>query len=403
MGFDPQAFRQQFPILATQNRFGKPLVYLDNAATTQVPEVVIQAIDTHFRRQNANIHRSVYDLGTQSELMYESTRQAIASYIHAASAEEIIFNSGATEGLNWIASQFTHLTPEDEILVTIQDHHSNILPWQRLSATVRFIGMTPQGDFDEDDFQKKLSPRTKVVSIAQYHNVLGTINPVKKIAKAAHRVGALCVVDGAQALLHGPINVQEMDCDFWVTSAHKAYGPTGIGFLYGKSALLNNCQPVRVGGGIVERVFTDRPAIFRSIPERFEVGTTNIIGVAGLRASIQFLNNLDWDSLQKYLHQLQDELLERLLPEVQVLCPKNHRIPIIAWTQPDVHPHDCASILDSEGIAVRAGHQCAYPLMQHLGITGCTRVSLAPYNTEEDIDHLIQGLKKIHKILGRKS
>lgn len=401
MSFDVTAFRREFPIFSHPwERFDRPLIYFDNAATTQIPKSVIQAISDHLAYSNANVHRGVYALSARAELAYESIRQAIAKYIHAASPEEIIYNSGTTEGLNFLAYQFRHLTPDDEIILTIQEHHSNLLPWQRLNATIQYVGMDDKGDFDYEDFLTKLSSKTKLVSVALYNNVLGTINPLKKITQEAHRIGALCIVDGAQALLHGPVNVDELDCDFFTTSFHKCFGPTGIGFLYGKRSLLEQFQPVRVGGGIVERVFTGRPAIYRGLPDRLEAGTPNIVGAVGAQAALTFLKNCDWPAIQAHLMTLQEAFIHALhgFPENSVLFLGNQRIPIISWTHGKVHPHDIATILDTEGIAIRAGQHCASPLMQALKISGCVRASLAPYNTLEEIEIFAQALSKINSI-----
>lgn len=397
-------FRRQFPILNSQNRFGKPLIYFDNAATTQLPECVIGAMAHHLRVSNANVHRGIYGLSEQAEIVYESTRCEIAQWINAHEPREIIFNSGATEGLNFLASQFTSLTPEDEIILFVQEHHANILPWQRLSATIRIIGMTETGDFDEDDFGHKLSKHTRIISIAHIGNVLGTINPIKKIAQIAHTVGALCIIDGAQSLSHGPIDVQEMECDFFVTSAHKAFGPMGIGFLYGRAEYLERFKPYHLGGGIVDRVAFDQPTLFREIPSRFEAGTPNVVGIAGLREAIRFLRKMDWSTVQHHSERLKHRISEILEQNssITILRPNSRRTGIISFIHNHAHPHDLASIFDSEGIAVRAGHHCAQPLMKALGINGTVRLSLAPYNTAEEVEWLTVALDKVAYVLGKK-
>ncbi|MDR0417817.1 MAG: cysteine desulfurase [Puniceicoccales bacterium] len=401
MSFDAYTFRQQFPILRSKNSFGKTLVYFDNAATMQVPECVIEAMAHHLRTSNANVHRGIYGLSAMAEEVYESTRREIARWIHAREPQEIVFNSGTTEGLNFLASQFTSLTPRDEIILFVQEHHANILPWQRLDATICVIPMTERGDFDRESFSRKLSERTKIVSVAHIGNVLGTINPVKKIAQMAHTVGALCIVDGAQSLGHGPVDVQEMECDFFVTSAHKAFGPTGIGFLYGNSKHLECFKPYHLGGGIVERVAFDKAATFREMPTRFEAGTSNIVGIAGLREAIRFLQKIDWVAAQIHSERLRCRVFEILEqnPSIEILKPNNRRAGIISFVHRFIHPHDVASIFDSEGIAVRAGHHCAQPLMKALGVNGTVRLSLALYNTEEEIETLIHTLQKIGQIL----
>jgi cysteine desulfurase/selenocysteine lyase len=404
MSFDVYTFRRQFPILSGRNRFGKPLIYFDNAATTQLPECVIGAITHHLHTCNANVHRGIYDLGAKAEEVYESTRKTIARWINAREPREIIFNSGTTEGLNFLASQFTSLTPKDEIILFIQEHHANILPWQRLAATIRVVNMTESGDFDEQDFEHKLSERTQIVSVAHIGNVLGTINPISKIAQMAHVAGALCIVDGAQSLGYGPIDVQEMGCDFFTTSAHKAFGPMGIGFLYGRAEHLERFQPYHLGGGIVERVAFDQPPLFREIPTRFEAGTPNVVGIAGLREVIRFLERIDWPAVQNHSGRLKRRVFEILEQNssIEILKPSNRRAGIISFIHRSVHPHDIASIFDSEGIAVRAGHHCALPLMKALDVNGTVRLSLASYNTTEEVEQLIPALQKINQILIKK-
>jgi cysteine desulfurase/selenocysteine lyase len=359
----------------------------------------------HLRTSNANVHRGIYDLSAQAEEVYESARREIAHWINARDPREIIFNSGTTEGLNFLASQFASLTSEDEIILFVQEHHANILPWQRLRATIRVVSMTEAGDFDGDDFERKLSERTRIVSIAHIGNVLGTINPIKKIAKTAHAVGAICIVDGAQSLGHGPIDIQEMGCDFFTTSAHKAFGPMGIGFLYGRAEHLERFQPYHLGGGIVDRVAFDRPALFREIPTRFEAGTPNVVGVAGLREAIRFLQKMDWAAVRKHGEELQRHAFEILEQNsfIEILKPHNRRTGIISFVHRSAHPHDVASLFDSEGIGVRAGHHCAQPLMYALGIGGTVRLSLAPYNTLEEVAHLAIALEKIAHIFGKNS
>ncbi|MDR2201074.1 MAG: cysteine desulfurase [Puniceicoccales bacterium] len=400
MNFDVHSFRQQFPILNTENHFHKPLIYFDNASTSQLPEPVIEAMNIHLRHHNANVHRGVYGLSAQAEEVYESTRREIAQWIHAREPREIIFNSGTTEGLNFLASQFTNLTPTDEIILFIQEHHANILPWQRLNGTIRVVSMDEKGDFDENDFAEKLSKHTKIVSVTHISNVLGTINPVKKIAQMTHSVGAICIIDGAQSMGCGPIDVEDMECDFFLTSAHKAFGPTGIGWLYGRASLLENFKPYHVGGGIIERVRFDHPATFREIPARFEAGTPNILGIAGLREAIRFLRSMDWEAVQIHSEKLKNLLLEILSnsPGIKVLKPHNHRTGIVSFAHKHIHPHDIASIFDGEGIAGRAGHHCAQPLMAALNVHGTVRISLAPYNTPEEIQTLIPALEQVDRI-----
>jgi cysteine desulfurase/selenocysteine lyase len=404
MSFDVHVFRQQFPILNSRNRFGKPLIYFDNAATSQLPECVIEAMASHLRQSNANVHRGIYGLSERAEAVYESTRIAVAQWINADESREIIFNSGATEGLNFLASQFTSLTPEDEIILFIQEHHANILPWQRLKATLKVVAMTEAGDFDGDDFKRKLSGRTKIVSVAHIGNVLGTINPVSKIAQMAHAVGAICIVDGAQSLAHGPIDVRAMDCDFFVTSAHKAFGPMGVGFLYGRAKLLEQLQPYHLGGGIVERVAWGQSAIFREIPARFEAGTPNVVAIAGLGEMIRFLRTIDWPTAQVYRERLKRRAFEILEQNssIEILKPNNRRAEIISFVHRRAHVHDVASIFDSEGIAVRAGHHCAQPLMKALGVNGTTRISFALYNMEEEVEVLLPALRGVDQIFSEK-
>jgi cysteine desulfurase/selenocysteine lyase len=404
MDFDADTFRRQFPILGTKNRFDKPLIYFDNAATTQLPECVITAMAEHLRTSNANVHRGIYGLSEQAEAVYESTRRAVARWINAGGPQEIIFNSGTTDGLNFLAAQYTSLTPEDEIILFVQEHHANILPWQRLRAAIKVVNMVESGDFDVEDFGRKLSGRTKIVTVAHIGNVLGTVNPLRRIGEMAHGVGAIFIVDGAQSLSHGPLDVRATGCDFFVTSAHKAFGPTGIGFLYGREELLEGFWPYRVGGGVPEQVSFDRPATFRGIPTRFEAGTPNIVGVAGLGAAVKFWQKIDWAGVRSHGEGLQRRVLEILggNTSVEILKPSSHRAGIISFTHRRAHPHDVASILDSEGIAVRAGHHCAQPLTKALGVNGTVRLSLAPYNTAEEVEKLAPALQKIDKIFPKK-
>lgn len=400
MAFDVASFRQQFPILSDKNNFGKSLIYFDNAATTQKPQTVIDAITDYLTHKNANVHRGVHYLSFLSDKIYDDTREQIAALIGASSAKEIVFTSGATDGINQIARCFLPLSRSDEVILFEQEHHSNIVPWIETGATIKVVKMTALGDYDLESLKSCISSRTKIVSVAHIANVLGTISPIKAIAEIAHEAGAYLVVDGAQTLAHGPIDVNQMGCDFFVTSGHKCFGPTGIGFLYGRYDLLKKMRPFRFGGGMVERVDFSH-ATYKLPPEGFEAGTPNVMAIAGLQAALNLLQTIDWSGAQLHQEQLTRRLIEVISSNKNycALKPHNHRVGIVSFTHHSIHPHDIASIADSDGIAIRAGNHCAQPLMRILGVNGTARISLALYNTLQEVEKLSETLEKIDKIL----
>ncbi|MGT2866121.1 cysteine desulfurase [Streptococcus fryi] len=379
----------------------EPLVYLDNAATTQKPEQVLEAILSYYEKDNANVHRGVHTLAERATRAYEGAREKVRSFINAASTQEVIFTRGTTTSLNWVA-QFAGqwLTPDDEVLISVMEHHSNIIPWQqvcqRTGAKLSYIGLK-DGQLDMADFESKLSSKTKIVSLAHVSNVLGCVNPIKEIAQRVHDVGAYLVVDGAQSTPHLTIDVQELDCDFFAFSGHKMLGPTGIGVLYGKKELLEQMDPVEFGGEMIEFVF-EQEATWKSLPWKLEAGTPNIAGAIGLGAAIDYLTDFGMDKVRQH----DQELVSYLLPKLQELdgvtvygsAFSEGHAGVISFNIDGLHPHDVATALDYEGIAVRAGHHCAQPLMRYLEVNATLRASLYLYNTKADCDRLIDAIHK---------
>lgn len=391
--------REQFPILHQQVN-GHDLVYLDSAATSQKPRVVIDALDQYYKSYNSNVHRGVHTLGTRATDGYEGAREKVRKFINAKSMQEIIFTRGTTTGLNTIALSYAraNLKPGDEIVITPMEHHANIIPWQQAAkatgAELKYIPLQEDGTISLDDVRKTVTANTKIVSAAHVSNVLGTINPIKEIAKIAHENGAVMVVDGAQSTPHLKIDVQDLDCDFFTFSAHKMCGPTGIGVLYGKKALLENMEPAEFGGEMID--FVDLyESTWKELPWKFEAGTPIIAGAIGLGAAIDFLEEIGLDAISEHEHRLASYALDRFneLEGATVYGPE-HRAGLVTFNIEDVHPHDVATVLDAEGVAVRAGHHCAQPLMKWLNVSATARASFYLYNTEEDIDKLIAALQK---------
>ncbi|KKB74365.1 MULTISPECIES: cysteine desulfurase SufS [Bacillus] len=391
--------REQFPILHQQVN-GHDLVYLDSAATSQKPRVVIDALDQYYKSYNSNVHRGVHTLGTRATDGYEGAREKVRKFINAKSMQEIIFTRGTTTGLNTIALSYAraNLKPGDEIVITPMEHHANIIPWQQAAkatgAELKYIPLQEDGTISLDDVRKTVTANTKIVSCAHVSNVLGTINPIKEIAKIAHENGAVMVVDGAQSTPHLKIDVQDLDCDFFTFSAHKMCGPTGIGVLYGKKALLENMEPAEFGGEMID--FVDLyESTWKELPWKFEAGTPIIAGAIGLGAAIDFLEEIGLDAISEHEHRLASYALDRFkeLEGATVYGPE-HRAGLVTFNIEDVHPHDVATVLDAEGVAVRAGHHCAQPLMKWLNVSATARASFYLYNTEEDIDKLIAALQK---------
>ncbi|MES1034314.1 cysteine desulfurase [Bacillus pumilus] len=391
--------REQFPILHQQVN-GHDLVYLDSAATSQKPRVVIDAMNEYYRSYNSNVHRGVHTLGTRATDAYEGAREKVRAFIRASSVQEIIFTRGTTTALNTVAISYAraNLKEGDEIVITHMEHHANIIPWQQAAkatgATLKYIPLQEDGTLSLEDVKQTITHQTKIVAVTHVSNVLGTINPIKDIAKIAHDHGAIIVVDGAQSTPHLQIDVQDLDCDFFAFSGHKMCGPTGIGVLYGKKDLLNNMEPAEFGGEMID--FVDLyDSTWKELPWKFEAGTPIIAGAVGLGKAIDFLNDIGMEEVSRYEHQLATYALERFkeLDGATVYGPQ-HRAGLVTFNLDDVHPHDASTVLDTEGVAIRAGHHCAQPLMKWLGVSATARASFYLYNTEEEIDQLIAALRK---------
>ncbi|MGG0237192.1 cysteine desulfurase SufS [Bacillus rhizoplanae] len=396
---DIHEIRKQFPIL-DQKVNGKQLVYFDSAATSQKPIQVIETLERYYKEYNSNVHRGVHTLGTKATDAYEGAREKVRKFINAKSMEEIIFTRGTTTALNTVAASYgmEHVKEGDEIVITYMEHHSNIIPWQqvakRTGATLKYLPLQPDGTISLEDARQTITPNTKIVSIMYVSNVLGTINPVKEIAEIAHQNGAIMIVDGAQSTPHMKVDVQDLNCDFYALSAHKMCGPTGIGVLYGKKELLENMEPIEFGGEMID--FVDlQESTWKELPWKFEAGTPIIGNAIGLGAAIDFLEEIGLDNIEKHEHELAQYALERLseVDGVTIYGPK-HRAGLVTFNIDDVHPHDVATVLDVEGIAVRAGHHCAQPLMKWLKASSTARASFYLYNTKEEIDTFVEALTK---------
>lgn len=402
---DVRAIREQFPIL-DQEVNGHPLVYLDSSATSQKPISVIEAVDEYYRLHNSNVHRGVHTLGSRATDLYEGAREKVRRFINAKSTAEIIFNRGTTTALNLVAHSYglDNVTADDEIVITPMEHHSNIIPWQqvakRTGATLKYIPLQEDGTISLEDVKNTVTNKTKIVAVAHVSNVLGTINPIKEIAKIAHENGAIIVVDGAQSAPHMKIDVQELDCDFYAFSGHKMCAPTGIGVLYGKQDLLEKMEPIEFGGEMID--FVEKyDSTWKELPWKFEGGTPIIAGAIGLGAAIDFLTEVGFDNITKHEEKLAAYALERLreIDGLTIYGPEK-RAALVTFNLGDIHPHDVSTVLDSEGIAIRAGHHCAQVLMKWLDVTATARASMYLYNTEEDIDRLVEGLIKTKEYFG---
>ena len=398
--FDPEAVRRDFPILGKSFR-GKPLAYLDNAATSQKPNAVIDAIANHYRESNANVHRGVYALAEEAETAYLHARKVIAVHLNV-SADEIIFVRGTTEALNLVAQSYAraHLDEGDVVVLTTMEHHANIVPWQLLKKQTGIeIEVSPileDGSLDRDALSALLDqPKVKLLSLCHVSNSLGTVNPVAEIVAEAKKHGVVTVVDGAQSIPHGPIDLRDIDCDFFAFSGHKVFGPMGIGVLYGKKELLADMPPYQGGGDMIDEV-TFEKTTFAYPPQRFEAGTPNVEGVIGLGAAIEYLGNLDLAAATEHEQALLEQANAGLesLPGLTTHGNAIGKAAVISFTVDGIHPHDIATFLDAEGIAIRTGHHCCQPLMEHLGITATARASFAFYNTKEEVDRLVEALKK---------
>lgn len=393
-----------FPILARQVR-GKRLVYLDNGATTQKPESVIQAELDFYRQSNANIHRGVHWLSQHATDLYEAGRERVRSLLNAARPEEIVFTKGTTEGINLVAQSWgrAQVKAGDEIVISGMEHHSNIVPWQQLceqtGAVLRVIPVTDSGELCMDEYQTLLGSHTRLVAVTHVSNALGTVNPVAEITRLAHAVGAKVLIDGAQAVAHQAVDVQALGCDFYAFSGHKLYGPTGIGALYVRYDMLNAMPPWQGGGDMIRTVSFERTT-YADVPQRFEAGTPNIAGVIGMAAAIEYVQAIGLERIAAHEQALLDYGTEALqdLPGLRIIGTAAHKAGILSFIVDGIHPHDLGTILDTEGVAIRAGHHCAMPLMTRLGIPGTARASLALYNDEDDINALMDGLHKAQKM-----
>ncbi|TCP23514.1 cysteine desulfurase/selenocysteine lyase [Scopulibacillus darangshiensis] len=397
--------RKHFPIL-DQEVNGHPLVYLDSAATSQKPISVIEAIDRYYREYNSNVHRGVHTLGTKATDGYEGAREKVRRFIGAASTEEVIFTRGTTTAINMVAHSYgrANLSEGDEILLTPMEHHANLIPWQQAAkatgAVLKYVPMQPDGTICLEDVKEMITPQTKIVAMAHVSNVLGTINPIKEVAEVVHQQDAILLVDGAQSTPHLSVNVTDLGADFYAFSGHKMVGPTGIGVLYGKKELLENMEPFETGGEMID--FVDYyDASWKELPWKLEAGTPVIAGAIGLGAAIDFLNDIGMENIHAHEEELADYAQQALseIGDLTIYGPKE-RAGLVTFNMGDVHPHDVATVLDAEGIAVRAGHHCAQPLMKWLGVSATARASFYLYNTKEEIDALAAGLKKTKEYFG---
>ena len=404
--FDVDRVRADFPILRQQVR-GCPLVYLDNAATSQKPKAVIDAIVRYYEHDNSNIHRGVHYLSERATEEFEAARKVLQSFLGAARPAEIIFVRGATEAINLVAQTYgrTHVAAGDEVLITAMEHHSNIVPWQLLceekGAKLRVAPINDDGDLVLEEFEPLLGPRTKIVAVGHISNALGTINPVATITRMAHAKKIPVLVDGAQAVPRVAVNVQELDCDFYAFSGHKAYGPTGIGVLYGKAALLEQMPPYQGGGDMISSV-TFEKTIYNKVPHKFEAGTPNISGAVGLRAAIEYLDHVGMDHIAAHEHELLQYATDAIseIPGVRLVGTAKQKAGLISFVMDGVHPHDIGTILDQEGIAIRTGHHCAQPVMERFGVDATARASFGLYNTKQEIEALVRGIQKVHEVFG---
>ncbi|MBI4970369.1 MAG: cysteine desulfurase [Candidatus Omnitrophica bacterium] len=402
--FDVQQYRKDFPALS-QKVYGKPLVYLDNAATAQKPQCVIDTLDRYYSAENANIHRGIHYLSQKATDAFDEARDKVARFINAKESREIIFVRGATEGINLVAQSYVRplLKPGDEILITWMEHHSNIVPWQMVAEqTGAKLKVTPINDAGElilPEFEKLLSEKTKLVSVTHISNALGTINPVKKIIQMAHALSVPVLVDGAQSVPHQAVDVQDLDADFFVFSGHKLFGPTGIGVVYGKAEHLEKMPPYQGGGDMISAV-TFEKTLYNKIPYKFEAGTPHIAGVIGLGSAIDYVSAIGMSRISAYEHELLEYGTRALskIPGLRLIGTAKEKASILSFVLEAAHPHDIGTILDQEGVAIRAGHHCAMPVMERFGVPATVRASFAFYNTHEDIDALVRAINKVFEV-----
>jgi cysteine desulfurase/selenocysteine lyase len=402
--FDVEKVRRDFPILS-ERVHGKPLVYLDSANTSQKPQAVLDAMDDYYRHANANIHRATHLLSERATALYEGARARAAAFINAPDARSIVLTKGTTDGINLVAQSYGRsvLRPGDEVLISWLEHHSNIVPWQlvceQTGARLRVAPINDAGEIDLVEFEALLSPRTRIVAIGHVSNALGTVNAVPQMIEQAHAAGAVVLIDGAQAIPHFAIDVQSLDCDFYVFSSHKMFGPTGVGVLYGRPALLEAMPPYQGGGDMIASV-TFEKTCYNAVPYKFEAGTPNIAGVAGFGAAVDYLNSIDRAAALAHEDDVLAYLTARVrqIPGVRIIGEARHKTGVLSFLFEGVHPHDAGTILDSEGVAVRTGQHCAQPIMDRFGITATIRASLAFYNTREEIDVLIRALDRVRGV-----
>ena len=402
--FDVERVRADFPILRRQVH-GKPLVYLDNAATTQKPQAVLDALTRYYTGSNANVHRGVHFLSQLATDEYEGAREKIRAYFNAGSVQEIVYTRNSTEGINLVAHVFgaARVRAGDEVLITAMEHHSNIVPWQMLcersGARLRVAPIDDRGELRLDEFEALVGPRTRIVAVAHMSNALGTINPVADITAMAHAAGAAVLLDGSQAAYHMPVDVRALDCDFYVATGHKLYGPTGIGVLYGKAALLEELPPFMGGGDMIRSVTFER-STWNELPHKFEAGTPNIAGAIGLGAALDYITSIGLSEITQHEHELLAYATEVVsdVPGVRLIGTARRKASVVSFVLDGVHPHDIGTVVDREGIAIRTGHHCAQPVMDRFGVPATARASLAMYNTREDVDALGRALHRVREV-----
>ena len=404
MNVDIQKIREDFPILS-RTVYGKPLVYFDNGATTQKPRLVVDALVDEYYSVNANVHRGVHYLSQQATELHEASRETVREFINAHSTNEVVFTRGTTESINLLVSSFgdEFMEEGDEVIVSVMEHHSNIVPWQLLAArkgiAIKVIPMNDKGELLLDEYEKLFSERTKIVSVVHVSNVLGTVNPVKEMIDAAHALGAYALVDGAHAIQHIPVDVRALDCDFFAFSGHKVYGPTGVGVLYGKRSLLEQMPPWQGGGEMIKEVRFEKTT-YNELPFKFEAGTPDFIGVVGLGEALEYVKSIGLQEIAEYEHGLMDYAMKQVreVPGIILYGDAANKSSVISFGIEGIHPFDLGTLLDKMGIAIRTGQLCAEPVMQHYGVQGMARASIAMYNTREEIDVFCEGLRKIEKI-----
>lgn len=404
MTYDVNAIRRDFPILST-TVYDRPLVYLDNAATTQKPLCVLDAMRHEYLNANANVHRGVHYLSQQATELHEAARETVRRFINAGKTEEVIFTRGTTESINLVASSFCEefMKEGDEIIVSVMEHHSNIVPWQlqaaRRGVAVRVIPMNDEGELDMEAYAGMFTERTKIVSVAHVSNVLGTVNPVREMIRIAHSHGVPVLIDGAQSTPHFKVDVQELDCDFFAFSGHKIYGPTGIGVLYGKEEWLERMPPYQGGGEMIESV-TFEKTVFQSLPFKFEAGTPDYIATHGLAVALDYVNDIGLENISSHERELTSYCMEQMrsIDGIALFGTSEHKDAVVSFLVGDIHHLDMGTLLDRLGIAVRTGHHCAQPVMQRLGIQGAVRASFAMYNTKDEIDALVEGVRRVSRM-----